>query len=96
MYFNKLSTKIFVQFVQHAKHWCMQEKNTAYVYQYVMFNPSPCLTYLHIACWIKTSVDDFLKYFPQKIGLDISCKLSLWRQFAWYVKAYFPRKLVVC
>ena len=32
-------------------------------------------------------------YFFQKIGFDISCKLSPMRQFAWNVKACFPGKL---
>ena len=35
--------------------------------------------YLCLACWVNISVDNFLKYFPyfpQKIELDISCKLS--------------------
>ena len=31
----------------------------------------------------------FLFYFSQKIGYDISCKLSLWRQSVWNIKAYF-------
>ena len=28
------------------------------------------------ALWVKFSADDILKYFPQKTGFDISCKLS--------------------
>ena len=34
----------------------------------------------------------FFYFLPQK-GFDISCKLSLWRQFAWNVKACFLWKL---
>ena len=28
------------------------------------------------ACWVKNSGDDILKYISQKVGFDISCKLS--------------------
>ena len=34
----------------------------------------------------------FLYYFSQKIGFDISCKLSPRRQYACNVKAYFLEK----
>ena len=39
----------------------------------------------------------YFSYFFQKIGFDISCKLSL--QFEWNLKAYFGakvRKISVC
>ena len=31
---------------------------------------------LRLALWVKYSADDILKYFSQKTGFDISCKLS--------------------
>ena len=30
----------------------------------------------NLACWVKISADNNLKYFSKKIGFDISCKLS--------------------
>ena len=35
---------------------------------------------LHVAPWVKMSADDilnYLSYYIEKIGFDISCKLSL-------------------
>ena len=31
-----------------------------------------------LSIWVKVTADDILKYFPKKIGFDISCKLSPW------------------
>ena len=48
-------------------------------------------------CLTLCVLENSLKYcccfkFSKKIGFDISCKLFLWRQFAWNFKAYFLEK----
>ena len=49
-------------------------------------------TYSAMNKFSRWQIDYIFSYFSQKIGFDISCKLSLWRQFAWNVKSYFLEK----
>ena len=65
-----------------------------------------------LQCWVKVSTDDNLKYYSEKIGFEISCKLSpketvcincqrlFRRHFAWNVKPLFSgrkrTKNIVC
>ena len=44
--------------------------------------------------WSSRQIDNiFLWFFLQKLGFDISCKLSpVLKQFAWTLKSYFMEK----
>ena len=51
---------------------------------------------LRFECW-EMSADNIFKYiscFCQKIGFDISCKMSPMGLFAWTVKVYFLTKII--
>ena len=54
-----------------------QQKNIKSGFETVLLNLQ--INAKHLVCWVKISADNILKYFlyfPQKIGFDISCKLS--------------------